>query len=70
MDTAMLTGKYLIMLALEVVVAGMLVSALVAGIYQIVRDKVRQARLADAVAPAGRVAASGAAQPGASPVPH
>jgi uncharacterized membrane protein YozB (DUF420 family) len=66
METAMLTGKYLIFLAMEVIVAALIVAALVAGIYQIVREKVRQARRVDAVAPATRPAPSVAARPGAS----
>jgi hypothetical protein len=67
METAMLTGKFLIMLALEAIVAVLVLGVLVAGVYQIVRDKVRQARHIDEVAPAARPVRSRASVSGARP---
>jgi len=49
MENIMLTFKYLIFVALELSVFVVIGVALIAGLYQIVRDKVREARRRDQV---------------------
>jgi hypothetical protein len=49
MESVFLTVKFGLFLAMELVVVGVLVGALIAGLYQIVRDKVRESRLLDQV---------------------
>lgn len=51
MESVMLTIKYLMFLALELFVFVVIGAVLVAGLYQIVRDKVRESRRRDQVAP-------------------
>jgi len=51
MENIMLTIKYLMFLALELSVFVVIGAVLVAGLYQIVRDKVRESRRRDQVAP-------------------
>ena len=51
MDSIMLTIKFGVFLALELFVFGVLGAALIAGLYQVVRDKVRESRRLDGVAP-------------------
>lgn len=53
MDT-MLNIKFLEFLALELSVLGAIGAVLVAGLYQIVRDKVRGSRRRDQIAPAAQ----------------
>jgi hypothetical protein len=60
MESTFLTAKYIVFLAMELLVIGTLGAALIAGVYQIVKDKVRESRLLDdviseapQVAPAG-----------------
>jgi hypothetical protein len=52
----MLTVKFVVFLALELFVLGALGSALMAGLHQIVQDKVREARRRDGLAPEARPA--------------
>jgi len=52
MDKVMLAIKYLEFLALELAVFGVMGTVLIAGLYQIVRDKVRESRRRDQVAQA------------------
>ncbi len=54
MENVMLTIKYLMFLFMEVSVFVVIGAVLVAGLYQIVRDKVRESRQVDQVAPAAR----------------
>jgi Na+-translocating ferredoxin:NAD+ oxidoreductase RnfG subunit len=54
MENIMLTLKSLIFLALELSVFVVMGAALVAGLYQIVQDKVRESRRRDQVAPEAR----------------
>ena len=49
MENVMLAIKYLMFLALELSVFVVIGAVLVAGLYQIVRDKVRESRLLDQV---------------------
>jgi len=51
MESIILTVKFALFLAMEVFVVVTLVGALIAGMYQIVRDKIRESRLLDGVAP-------------------
>jgi hypothetical protein len=51
MESIMLTVKFVVMLAMEVFVIGTLGAALIAGIVQIVRDKVREVSLPQELAP-------------------
>jgi hypothetical protein len=51
MESTFLTAKYIIFLAMELFVIGTLGAALIAGVYQIVKDKVRESRLLDDVIP-------------------
>jgi len=50
METTMLGIKYVLFLALEVFVFAVMGAALIAGLYQIVRDKIRESRRCDEVA--------------------
>lgn len=50
METTALGVKFLVFLALEVFVFAAIGATLIAGLYQIVRDKVRETRLLDEVA--------------------
>jgi hypothetical protein len=49
MESIMLTVKFALFLAMEVFVVATLVGALIAGLYQVVRDKVRESRRVDEV---------------------
>ena len=51
MESTMLTVKFALFLAMEVFVVATLVGALIAGLYQVVRDKVRESRRLDEVVP-------------------
>jgi hypothetical protein len=51
MESMMLTIKFVVFLALELFVLGALGAALMAGLHQIVRDKVRESRRLDRVTP-------------------
>jgi hypothetical protein len=51
MESIILTVKFALFLAMEVFVVATLVGALIAGLYQIVRDKVRESRRLDEVVP-------------------
>jgi ABC-type proline/glycine betaine transport system permease subunit len=51
MESIMMTVKFALLLAMEVFVVATLVGALIAGLYQIVRDKIRESRRLDEVAP-------------------
>lgn len=61
METTMLTIKFLVFLALELFVLSALGAALIAGLYKIVRDKVRESRRPDKVAPEPRSVTSAGA---------
>lgn len=50
METTMLGIKYVVFLALEVFVFAVMGAALIAGLYQIVGDKIRESRRLDEVA--------------------
>jgi hypothetical protein len=56
MESMMLTIKFVVFLALELFVLGALGAALMAGVHQIVRDKVRESRRLDGVTPKVRPA--------------
>jgi hypothetical protein len=56
MDSIMLSVKFVVFLALELFVLGVLGAALIAGVYQVVRDKVRESRRLDGVTPEARPA--------------
>jgi hypothetical protein len=56
MESMMLTIKFVVFLALELFVLGALGAALMAGVHQIVRDKVRESRRLDEVTPKVRPA--------------
>jgi hypothetical protein len=49
METMMLGIKYVVFLALEVFVFAVMGAVLIAGLYQIVRDKIRESRRLDEV---------------------
>jgi hypothetical protein len=51
MESVMLTIKFALFLAMEVFVIATMVSALILGLYQIVKDKVRESRILDEIAP-------------------
>lgn len=51
MESIMLTVKFVLFLAMEVFVVATVVGALILGLYQIVRDKVRESRRLDEVVP-------------------
>jgi hypothetical protein len=51
MESIMLTVKFALFLAMEVFVVATLVGALIVGLYQIVRDRVRESRRLDEVTP-------------------
>ena len=51
MESIMLTVKFALFLAMEVFVVATLVGALIVGLYQVVRDKVRESRRLDEVVP-------------------
>jgi hypothetical protein len=60
MESTFLTTKYILFLAMELFVIGTLGAALIAGVYQIVKDKVRESRILDNVIPeAPQVAPAG-----------
>jgi hypothetical protein len=56
MESTMLTVKFVVFLALELFVLGVLGAALIAGLYHIVQDKVRESRRLDGVTPEVRPA--------------
>jgi hypothetical protein len=56
MDSMMLTVKFVLFFALELFVLGVLGAALIAGVYHIVQDKVRESRRLDEVTPEVRPA--------------
>lgn len=51
MENIMLTVKFVLFLAMELFVIGALGAVLIAGLYRIVRDKVRESRRLDGVVP-------------------
>jgi hypothetical protein len=51
MESVMLTIKFVLFLAMEVFVVATLVGALILGLYQIVKDKVRESRRLDEIVP-------------------
>jgi ABC-type proline/glycine betaine transport system permease subunit len=51
MESVMLTIKFALLLAMEVFVVATIVGALILGVYQIVKDKVRESRRLDEIAP-------------------
>jgi hypothetical protein len=50
MESVFLTIKFVLLVAMEFFVIGVLGIALILGVYQVVRDKVRESRLLDQVA--------------------
>jgi hypothetical protein len=50
MESVFLTIKFVLLVAMEFFVIGVLGIALILGVYQIVRDKVRESRLLDQAA--------------------
>jgi hypothetical protein len=54
MDSTMLTVKFVIFFALELFVLSVLVAGLIAGLYKVVHDKIRESRRLDGVAPEAR----------------
>lgn len=56
MESMMLTVKFGVFLALELFVLGVLGASLIAGLYQIVHNKVRESRRLDGVTPKARPA--------------
>ena len=54
MESIMLTVKFVIFFALEFFVLSVLVAALIAGLYQVVQDKIRESRRLDGVTPEAR----------------
>lgn len=63
METTALGVKFVVFLALEVFVFAAMGAVLIAGLYQIVRDKVRESRRLDEVAPETAPALSPATVP-------
>jgi energy-converting hydrogenase Eha subunit A len=51
MESIMLTVKFVLLLAMEIFVVATIVSALILGLYQVVKDKIRESRRLDEVAP-------------------
>jgi hypothetical protein len=51
MESVFVSAKFALFVAMEVFVIGTLGAALILGLYQIVRDKVRESRLLDQVTP-------------------
>ena len=51
MESTFLAIKFVLFVAMEILVIGTLGAVLIMGLYQIVRDKVRESRLLDQVAP-------------------
>ena len=49
MESVMLTIKFAIFLAMEVFVVATMVGALILGVYQIVKDKIRESRRLDEI---------------------
>ncbi len=47
----MLTVKFVLFLAMELFVLGVMGAVLIAGLYQIVQDKIRESRRLDGIAP-------------------
>ncbi len=56
MESMMLTIKFGVFLALELFVLGVLGAALIAGLYRVVQDKIRESRRHDGVTPKVRPA--------------
>ena len=56
MESIMLTVKFVVMLAMEVFVISTFAAALIAGLVQIVRDKVRESSLLEEITPEARQA--------------
>ena len=54
MENIMLTVKFVLFLAMELFVIGVLGAVLIAGLYQIVRDRVRESRRLDGMVPKAR----------------
>jgi len=50
METTMLSIKFVLFALMEIAVVGIFAAVLIASVYQIVRDKVRESRLQDGVA--------------------
>lgn len=64
MDNVMLFVKFLLFFGLEFTVLFIIVAVLIAGLYQIVRDKVQKARREDEIAPeAGSTASASSTSP-------
>ncbi len=51
MESVFASAKFVLFVAMEVFVIGTLGAALIAGLYQIVRDRVRESQLLDQVTP-------------------
>ncbi|MCX7682515.1 MAG: hypothetical protein N2508_11250 [Anaerolineae bacterium] len=51
MESVMLTVKFVLLLAMEVFVVATFVGAIILGIYGVVKEKVRESRLQDELAP-------------------
>ena len=51
MENVFLSAKFVLFVVMEVFVIGTLGVALIAGLYQIVRDRVRESRILDQVTP-------------------
>jgi uncharacterized membrane protein (DUF106 family) len=51
METTMLNIKFLLFLAMEAFVVAVVVAALIAGLYQIIRDKILESRRLDKLVP-------------------
>jgi hypothetical protein len=51
MESVFASAKFVLFVAMEIFVIGTLGAALIAGLYQIVRDGVRESQLLDQVAP-------------------
>jgi len=51
MESVMLTVKFALFLAMEVFVVATLVGVLILGLYQVVKDKVRESRRLDEIVP-------------------
>lgn len=61
METTMLSIKFLLFLAMEAFVVAVIVAALIAGLYQIVRDKILESRRLDKLAPEAPATPTGSA---------
>jgi len=51
MESIMLTIKFIMFLAMEVIVLAVIAGVLIAGLYQIVRDRVLESRRRDQITP-------------------